>query len=123
MDENLIRGLKGIEYVEALFRFGSRSTGKGLKPYSDTDLCVITNRKISLSEKAKVHSLVFSDDIDLVFFQDLPLHIKYRVFAEGEMLFVKNESFLREIRRGVILMYFDFRPTLRRHCERVLNGR
>ncbi|MDI6807139.1 MAG: nucleotidyltransferase domain-containing protein [Candidatus Aenigmarchaeota archaeon] len=107
--------LKKIREVKAVFLFGSYATGKQL-PFSDVDICVVTE-KIDEEIKAEITSLS-SEKIDVCFFWDLPITIRYKVLKEGKPLLERDEKFLHEVRFKTVREYIEFRPILRRFAER-----
>lgn len=108
-----IRKEKG---VEAVYLFGSRASGKA-KPYSDTDLCVVTSKN---ARKARILSNS-SDKIDTSLFWDLPLYIRFRVMKEGMPLYVRDGLTMHRIRVRTVMSYLDFKPLLDRHFSRFLS--
>ncbi|MBU0530702.1 MAG: nucleotidyltransferase domain-containing protein, partial [Nanoarchaeota archaeon] len=85
--------------------------------YSDTDICVITDRG------ARKESILSnsSDKIDTSIFWDLPLYIRYKVIKEGKPLYVKNKLKMHRITVNTVLSYLDFKPLLERHFSRFLS--
>jgi len=113
---SLVEEMKKENGVEAIYLFGSQATGKA-RPYSDTDLCVITGRNAK-RERILSHS---SDKIDTSVFWDLPLGVRFRVIKEGKPLYVKNELAMQRIATSTVLSYLDFKPLLARHFSRFLS--
>lgn len=113
----IVEEIKKENGVEAIYLFGSQATGRA-KPYSDTDICVVTgkeaNRKRILSNSSK--------KIDMSIFWDLPLNVRYRVIKEGRQLYMKDALGMHRIETSTVLSYLDFKPLLDRHIARVLGG-
>ncbi|WP_346297601.1 hypothetical protein [Geoglobus acetivorans] len=61
-----------------------------------------------------------TQEIDIVLFHRLPLHIKFEVFRHGRELFVRDEEKLAEIRFRVMREYLDTLPMYRRISSEVL---
>ncbi|MBI4163801.1 MAG: nucleotidyltransferase domain-containing protein [Candidatus Aenigmarchaeota archaeon] len=108
-----------IEGVNAAYLFGSRATGKQ-KPYSDIDLCIITNPKIKKEARNEILA-TSSKKIDTHILSDLPLYIQFRVFKDGKQLFVNSKSGLHKARVDVVRKYLDFQPRLERYYRRILS--
>jgi predicted nucleotidyltransferase len=113
---SVVNEIKKENGVEAVYLFGSRVSGKG-KPYSDIDLCVITDKNAK-RESILGHS---SDKIDTSVFWDLPLNIRFRVIKEGRPLYVKDKLKIQRIQVDTVLSYLDFKPLLARHFSRFLS--
>jgi len=114
--QEVISGLKEEKGVEAAYLFGSRATGKA-KPYSDTDICVVTDRT------AKRERILrnASDSVDVSVFWNLPLGVRYRVIRDGKALFVRDSKKMHRIVTRTVLSYLDFKPLLERYCSRFLS--
>lgn len=108
--KNLVKKLKKIKAVKAVYLFGSYAIGKP-RSFSDIDICVIAQR-ISKSEKAKIASLG-SRKVQVSFFDDLPIYIKFEVI-KGKQLFVRDEEFLHKLTFRTLKEYYDFWPLLKR---------
>ncbi|MBI2151802.1 nucleotidyltransferase domain-containing protein, partial [Candidatus Woesearchaeota archaeon] len=87
--KSLIDKLTLYPEVRMIYLFGSQATGNA-RPYSDVDICIKLESKISIKKKADIlsHS---SEKVQLSLFDSLPLYIQYRVFKEGKVLFVRNK--------------------------------
>jgi predicted nucleotidyltransferase len=120
INEEIISELKKIKEVEAIYLFGSYAKNK-VKPYSDIDLCLITQKVLADKKRALLGSYA-SDKIDISLFWDLPLSIRFRVFKEGEILYSKDELFLIRVKADTIKEYLDFQPVIERHVKRVFSG-
>ncbi len=108
-----IRKEKG---VDAIYLFGSAATGKQ-KPYSDTDICVVTggvaDEKMILSNS--------SDKIDTSIFWKLPLGARFRVVKEGKPLYIRDKRKMQRLASDTVMAYLDFRPLLLRYSSRFLS--
>ncbi|MEK6859306.1 MAG: nucleotidyltransferase domain-containing protein [Nanoarchaeota archaeon] len=101
--------------VKAVYLFGSYATGNP-KPLSDIDLCVIGN----LKEKDKIKiSGYSSDNLDISFFDELPIYIKFRVFRDGKPLLIKDEKYLWLIKKITLNQYRDFKPIINKRIKEV----
>ncbi len=109
-------GIGRIKGVKAVYLFGSRANGKS-GSLSDIDMCIIG----SLNEKDRLKAMGHaSDNLDISFFSDLPLIIKFRVLKEGKSLFCRDELFMKELKRAVFLAYLDYSVFANHFYKRVL---
>jgi len=115
----LVEKLKEIKEVRAVILFGSYARGEQ-KPYSDIDICVFTEKNTDERIKEKILSYS-SKEFHLSIFWDLPLNFRFRVFKEGKILFVRNPSWLDEIKFSTLRKYLDFRQRFERMAEYYLN--
>lgn len=104
--------------VKAIYLFGSYATGN-IKPLSDIDLCIIGNLKEK--DKLKIAGYI-SDNLDISFFDELPIYIKFRVFKYGKLLIVKDEKFLRLIKLNTLNQYRDFKPIIYKRIKEVFEN-
>lgn len=101
--------------VKAVYLFGSYATGN-IKPLSDIDLCVIGN----LKERDKIKiSGYSSDNLDVSFFDELPIYIKFRVFRDGKPLLIKDENYLNLVKKITLNQYRDFKPIINKRIKEV----
>jgi len=100
----IIEIIKSDPNVIAIYLFGSHAKGEAT-PLSDIDIAVILENPTPESE-ADIGSLS-SQEIDVVLFHRLPLHIRYEVFKYGREIFVRDEEKLLEIKLKVIREYLD----------------
>ena len=96
--------------------FGSQ-TKKKATPISDIDICVI-GKNLSEKEKAELESLG-NDKIQITFFDELPVAIKFRVFKEGENIFLRDEKFFNSLKAETISRFLDFKHLLDRYFKKV----
>ena len=114
----IAKDIAKIPGVAAVYLFGSQGKGTN-RPYSDTDLCVITSKNIAAKTRDSI--LAFSSrQIDMHILSDLPLYIQFRVFQEGKPLCINSENSLLTSRLNVIRAYQDFRPRLEKYYRRHL---
>jgi hypothetical protein len=62
------------------------------------------------------------DKLDLVIFQQLPLHIKSRVLKEGKVLFVRDEDALYDVAIRAARAFEHFRHIQRAYLDEVARG-
>ena len=109
----VIRELRNRENIIAVILFGSVARDKA-GPLSDIDLCIVTSREISGSEK---HDLLSygSRKIEVSLFYDLPLPIRFRVIREGKLLFCRDPLTLHRIVAKTVRQYLDNASLVRKH--------
>ena len=104
--------------VKAVILFGSYARGEQ-GHLSDIDLCILGDLKRTDKTEALSHS---ADNLDICFFDELPIHIRFRVLAEGRPLVVKDEEYLDLAKIETIQRYLDFRPLIDRYVREVLRA-
>jgi predicted nucleotidyltransferase len=114
--KGLVEEIKKNRKVVGIILFGSHAKNRAT-PISDIDICII-GRKLRENEKARIEALG-NEKIRIVFFDELPLPIKFRVFKEGKFLYLKDEAFVNSLRAQTISYFLDFKPILERYCRRV----
>ena len=118
--EDAIRAAKEISKisgVSAVYLFGSYAKGTQ-RPYSDVDLCAITD---AINNKRRGEILIQSSKkIETHIMADMPLNIQFRVFQEGEPLFINSNEKVLDTRLRVMKAYQDFRPRLEKYWRRAL---
>ncbi len=118
-DEDIAKIAKDIikiKNVKAVYLFGSYAANKQT-PLSDIDLCIIG--QLNAKERYKVLNYS-SDNLDISFFEDLPIYIQMRVFKEGKSLVSKDEEFVRKLKFEALRRYLDFKPAIERFCRETL---
>ncbi len=117
--KSVVDEIKNIKGVEGIYLFGSYARKK-TKPFSDIDICVITDKDIQKKRREEILSCS-SRKIDISIFSDLPLNIRFRIFKEGKVLYQKDELFLHRTRSNTLKSYLDFKPIIDRHYDRILD--
>ena len=116
--EEVAESLRKTDGVKAAYLFGSYATGKE-KPYSDLDVCVITEPDVSEKTKREILSNS-SRNIDIKLFWSLPPSIRIRVIREGRPLFEKDRLLVHRAKTSAIRQYLDLKPLLDLHYARML---
>ncbi len=117
MIDKILDELKQIKGVKAIYLFGSYATERST-PFSDIDICVITEKNISKDKKVEIRGYS-SDKVDISIFWDLPIMMRYSIIIYGKKLFERDGEFLHKIIIETIREYLDFRPVIKRFAESV----
>ena len=115
----IAKNIGKIKGVVAIYLFGSYAFGKQHN-LSDIDLCIIGD----LKEEDKIKIMGFSsDNLDISFFDELPVWIQFRVFKNGKELVGNKIEKLNLIKIFTLKKYLDFKPLINRLIEqRLENG-
>jgi predicted nucleotidyltransferase len=114
--KNLAAEIAKNEKVVAVILFGSFAK-KRETPISDIDICVI-GKRLKEREKAEIESLG-NEKVRIVFFEELPLPVRYRVFKDGRFLYLKDEVFINSLKAETMTYFLDFKPVLDRYFRKV----
>ena len=115
--ERLLKQIEAYPEVVAIFLFGSHVRGTN-KPLSDVDIAVILKEPDSRIE-AEIGSM-YSEELDVVLFHRLPLHIQFEVLKYGREIFCRDEALLLDIKRIVLRNYLENSWLYRRIASDVL---
>ncbi|MFH0875811.1 MAG: nucleotidyltransferase domain-containing protein [archaeon] len=113
MAENIAK----IKSVYAVYLFGSYATGKQT-PLSDIDICVFADKKISEKEKTDIFCCC-SNEVDISYFHELPILIRYRVFRDGKPLLIRDKKKLHNDKYYTVKSYLDFRWIIDKNIAKV----
>ena len=114
--EKIAREISKIRNVKAIYLFGSQASKKA-GPLSDIDICIIGNLTKNQEEKVLKFS---SENLDISFFNKLPIMIKFRVLREGKPLIIKDKKFIDSLKISTIKKYFDFKYIINKYCDEIL---
>ncbi len=86
----VIARLKRSRLVHSIILFGSMAKGTE-KEKSDIDICVIPkpDLEIPLKERISLNNSV-PENVDISFMDELPVHIRKRIFLEGKVLYTQD---------------------------------
>lgn len=115
----VVSDLSKIKSVQAVYLYGSHAKGNP-KPYSDIDVCVLTDSDITASTRKRIVGYA-SRKIELTLYHELPLPLQYRIVKEGKVLFIRNEIMVRRHQNRAIKRYLDYSPRLMRQMKRVIS--
>jgi len=109
--------------VLAVLLFGSRARG-GATPASDHDVCLVLAAppRSDLDAGEKRLQYLALGDLDVVVFQQLPLHIQSRVLREGRVLFTRDEDALYAVAVRTAKAFEGFRHIHRAYLDAVARG-
>jgi len=114
--EKIAREISEISGVKAVYLFGSQATGNTSK-ISDIDICVLGD----LGEEERDEVLNYSsENLDISFFNDLPIIIQFRVLKEGKPLKINDQNYVDDSKIMAVKRYLDFKPFINRYIEEVL---
>jgi predicted nucleotidyltransferase len=114
--KRLVEKIRKEKNVNAIILFGSYAK-KRATPISDIDICVIL-KKIDEKTKSRISALE-NEKIQIVFWDEIHLALKFRVLKEGKVLYVKDINFLNSLKAEAINRFLDFKPILERYYEKV----
>jgi predicted nucleotidyltransferase len=121
--ERLVGAARQDSQVLAVLLFGSRARGDAHEG-SDVDVCLVlepgTMSPLEVSRK-RLDYLV-QDNLDLVIFQQLPLHVRRRVLQQGKVLFSRDEDRLYALALRTVRAFEGFKHHQRRYLDAVARG-
>ena len=109
--------------ILAVLLFGSRAHGTAT-PTSDHDVCLVLAHppRPGLDATEKRLQYLALGDLDVVVFQQLPLHIRSRVLRAGRVLFARDEDALYAVAVLTAKAFEDFRHIHRAYLDAVARG-
>ena len=109
--------------VLAVLLFGSQARGSAT-PTSDHDVCLVLNgpQRSDLDASEKRLQYLGLGGLDVVVFQQLPLHIRSRVLREGRVLFTRDEDALYAVAVRTAKAFEGFRHIHRAYLDAVARG-
>jgi len=113
--KKIIKKISDNKNVKAVYLFGSYAKNN-VKPMSDIDLCIFGNIKERDKRKIAAYS---SDNLDISFFDELPIYIKFRIFKEGKPLIIRDEEYLEIIKLITLKQYRDFKPIIDKRVKEI----
>jgi predicted nucleotidyltransferase len=101
--------LKGFDSIHSIILFGSRARGVQGR---DIDLCIIPSKELDMRERLSIESSVHNN-VDISIFFDLPIHIRKRIFEEGQVLHTKDMYYILTLLKETDFEYSGYK----RHRE------
>jgi len=98
-----------IDGVLAVYVFGSYVKNR-MHGMSDVDVCVIGN--VSAEDKMEILMGKFPEILDISFFEDLSIWMRFRIFREGRCLAVADNIKLNMVKVVTLGEYLDFKPVI-----------
>lgn len=114
--------------IADVYFFGSRATGFAHEG-SDTDIAVRFVRGLPNPEKrGRAYGELYADlspyvsgaTLDLVFFEEAPLHIQFKIVTEGALLYSSNVEKAAEVREHIANLYRDQRYFIEEYMQGLL---
>ncbi len=115
--DQVVNKLKKYSNVMAVYLFGSHAKNKA-KSTSDIDIAVIVKNPDKKTETNV--GLIAAKPFDVANFHRLPLYIQFEVFKHGKELFVRNKTFVNEVKFDTLRQYRDMFWIYERHMRRTL---
>ena len=103
--------------IADVYIFGSQATGFAHEG-SDADVAVRFAKGLPTSkERGKLYGEIYFDlnpyfggvNLDLVFFEEAPLHIQFKIVTEGELLYSNDAEKAADVRERTANLYRDYR--------------
>lgn len=117
--EYVIKKLSELDYVRAIFLFGSFVKGKARKD-SDIDIAILTER---IDKDKEFEIMGYGSELfDVSVFSRLPLIIQFRILKEGKIVFCKNKKDIYNIKVKVFKEYLDYSYFINNFYRRVIKN-
>ena len=112
---HVVKRLKQLEYINALFFFGS-FVRQDLKPLSDIDIAVLFIDEIEKKDYPNlqlelagiIEDTIKTEEFDLVILNCAPVSFAYNILKDGMLVFAKNSAQLIDFRERTIKYHLDF---------------
>lgn len=116
--KDFLKNIKHNDKVIAVVLFGSYAR-KTQKENSDLDICIFAE-KGTLSHE--IDHPLRDEGFDVHLFEKLPINIKFNVFAEGKLLYVKDEKEYLSIRKKFLHFYRGNYPFFKKNQEKFIKN-
>ena len=111
-------------FIAFCYIFGSRARG-AITPLSDIDIAMFIDTdkasldlfELRLRELNALYQLLKTDKIDLIFLNEAPLELSYRVLREGILIVERNEQLRARFQENIVSKYLDMKYLFQRRIE------
>lgn len=103
--DEIVGILRSFDFVHSILLFGSRARGVFGR---DIDICIIPSHDPDFRDRLFLESSIPSG-IDISFFYELPIHIRKRIFEEGQVLYTKDMYYLLTVLKETDSEYSSYR--------------
>ena len=116
--------------IADIYLFGSQISGFK-HPGSDLDIGVRFKMGLPIpGKRGKIYGDLFSDlslifkkeRIDLVFLEEAPLHFKFRIVAEGELIYSEDFKKSLDFKEKIINFYRDYKFFIDEYFKGILDA-
>lgn len=126
MKDKILDVFKDSTRVKLAYLFGSRVDGV-TGPLSDYDFAVLMDKK---SYGSTAYALLVTalsqtmqvDRVDVVLLEQAPIELAYSIIAQGEVLYEHDIATRVEYESGIMGLYGDYLPVLRKLRSDLLKG-
>jgi len=104
-------------YIAFGYLFGSRANNK-FTPLSDIDIAVFIHREqapenlfeLRLKELTALFQLLKTEHIDLVFLNEAPVELSYKILQHGKLINERNPQQHTNFIENIVRKYLDWKP-------------
>lgn len=124
IENKLKKYFNGKDYIAFAYLFGSMARGK-FTPLSDIDIAVYIDEtktaenlfKLRLKELAALMNLLGTEQVDLVFLNETPLDLNYRVIRDGKLIFERDKKARAHFWEITVRDYLDWKPVIEKRNQ------
>ena len=126
-DEKLKKIAENYGLIE-VYLFGSKITGYE-REGSDLDVAVrFQNGLPAIAQRGKIYGDIFADlssvfkgeKVDLSFIEETPLHLQFKIVAQGEMIYSKEKIRSLNFLEKIVNQYRDYKFFIDEYFQGVL---
>jgi len=126
-DEKLKKIAENYGLIE-VYLFGSKITGYE-REGSDLDVAVrFQNGLPAIAQRVKIYGDIFADvssvfkgeKVDLSFIEETPLHLQFKIVAQGEMIYSKEKIKSLNFLEKIVNQYRDYKFFIDEYFQGVL---
>lgn len=118
--ENIILRLRSFNSIHSIILFGSKARGNE-KEKSDIDVCIIPKAaiEIPLKERISIRNSL-PENVDISFMDELPVHIRKRIFLEGKVLYTQDMYYILTLSKINDMEYERYKRLKREYHKQVM---